>query len=411
MNSDSVTQEVPRATPEIAEHEPALKSGKARRLYLILGSAVALLLVGYVIYYFMTAGKESTDDAQITADVVPVAARVAGQITEVDVVENAPVRKGQLLALIDPSDAEVKFQQMTADLETARAQATAALARASISGAMARGSLGVAEAGLSSSKESVNASTDAIAQAEASLRKTEANAQKAHLDYGRAVELGGKGDIPRAQVDAAKAADESAAADVAQARAAVHSANDARSRSVASVQEAEGKLTQRSVVAPQIAAAQADAALAQAKVKSAEAALAAAQLTLSYTRIVAPADGIASKLAVHPGQQVMPGQPIVELVPPKSYIVANFKETQVKSMKPGQKAKIDVDVIPGKEFEGRVESISGGTGSTFSLLPPDNASGNFVKVVQRVPVRISWNGPDPSHAAVGSSAAVTVYTK
>ena len=145
--------------------------------------------------------------------------------------------------------------------------------------------------------------------------------------------------------------------------------------------------------------------------QAAEAALQAAQLSLSYTHITAPADGIASKLAVHPGAYVSSGQPIVQVVPRTTYINANFKETQMKQMRPGQRVTIRIDALGSREFEGRVESLSGGTGATFSLLPPDNASGNFVKVVQRVPVRVSWNGPPADQVPVGSSAEVTVYTK
>jgi membrane fusion protein (multidrug efflux system) len=146
-------------------------------------------------------------------------------------------------------------------------------------------------------------------------------------------------------------------------------------------------------------------------VQTAQAFLQSAQLTLSYTKITAPIDGVASRLSVHPGAYVTVGQPIVQLVPRKTYIIANFKETQLKAMRPGERAVIKVDALGGKKFEGRVESLSGGTGATFSILPPDNASGNFVKVVQRVPVRISWNGPPADVVPAGSSAEVTVYTK
>jgi membrane fusion protein (multidrug efflux system) len=132
---------------------------------------------------------------------------------------------------------------------------------------------------------------------------------------------------------------------------------------------------------------------------------------LSYTKITAPADGIASKLAVHAGSLVTAGQPILQLVPRQTYVVANFKETQVHSMRPGQRVRIRIDALDGQDFEGKVDSLSGGTGASFSLLPPDNASGNFVKVVQRIPVRVSWNGPTSDRLPAGSSAEVTVYTK
>src|SRR5947207_11975407 len=179
----------------------------------------------------------------------------------------------------------------------------------------------------------------------------------------------------------------------------------------ANIQQAQGRLEQSAPVAAQVDAAQAQARLARAKVQTAEAAVQAAQLSLSYTHITAPADGMASKLAVHPGTYVASGQPVVQIVPRTTYLNANFKETQMKQMRPGQRATIRVDALGRREFEGRVESLSGGTGAAFSLLPPDNASGNFVKVVQRVPVRVSWNGPPSDQVPVGSSAEVTVYTK
>lgn len=399
------------AVPEIAHHEPVIRSEKARRLYFILGGAVVILLIGYAIYAFLTAGKESTDDAQISADLVPVASRVSGQIVNIYVQENSLVHKGQLVADIDPGDAQVKVNQAMGDFETAKAQAAQADAQASVSEASARGGFTTAQAAVQTSRETVDSSKDAIAEARAGVTRADANAQKARLDFQRATELGSKGDIPRAQVDAARAANESAQADVLQARAHLRSAQDSQQHAESAVREAEGKLTSSSAVPAQIAAARAMTDLAHAKIKTAEAALAASQLTLSYTRVYAPADGFAARLAVHAGQLVTPGQPICTLVPAQTYIVANFKETQVRQMRAGQKAEIVVDVAKGKKFEGTVDSLSGGTGASFSLLPPDNASGNFVKVVQRVPVRLSWNGPPSAQAPVGSSAEVTVLTK
>jgi membrane fusion protein (multidrug efflux system) len=411
MKEDTAAATTIAAAPDIAPHEPVIKTERARRLYLILGIAVAVLVIGYLIYGLLTAGKETTDDAQIAADIVPVASRVAGQVVNVYVTENQPVKKGALIAQIDPQDAQVRVNQAAGDLETARAQAVQADAQAQVAEATARGKLQTAQAGVTSSRESVDSSSDAIAQAQAGVSRAQANARKARLDFDRAQQLVAKGDIPRAQADAARAANESAQADVAQARAALQSAIDSKQRAAAGVKEAQGKLTENSAVPAQIAAARAMARLAHAKLQTAEATLAAAQLTLSYTKIYAPADGLASRLAVHPGQLVNIGQALVTLVPLKTYIVANFKETQVRKMRPGQKADISVDAVHGKRFEGTVDSLSGGTGASFSLLPPDNASGNFVKVVQRIPVRISWNGPPSSQAAVGSSAEVTVQTK
>ena len=169
------------------------------------------------------------------------------------------------------------------------------------------------------------------------------------------------------------------------------------------------KVSQSAPVAPQIAAARANADLANARVRSSEAALALAKLQLSYTKITAPNDGFASKLTVHEGQLVSVGQPLIELVPNATYLIANFKETQVGRMHVGQPVEIAVDAFPGRKLEGKVESLSGGTGASFSLLPADNATGNFVKVVQRVPVRVAWvNVPNDIDLRAGLSADVTV---
>lgn len=399
------------APPEIAEHEPAIEPRRAKRLYLVLGSAVVVLLVVYAIYALVSSGKEATDDAQVSADVVPIAARVAGQVVTVAIHENEPVKAGQVLAELDPQDAQVKLTQAQGDLATAQAQAADADARASVAEAGARGAFDSAKAAVQGSRENVESSTAMIAEARAAVSRAAANAKKARLDFGRAEELGGKGDISRAQVDAARAAHEAAEADLAQARAKLTETQNMQQAARASVAQAQGRLVQSTPVSAQIAAAKAQSQLAHAKIQTAEAALKAAQLSLSYTHIVAPSDGIASRLAVHPGSYVTLGMPIVQLVPRKTYLIANFKETQMRRLRPGQRATIRIDSLGRREFEGRVESLSGGTGASFSLLPPDNASGNFVKVVQRVPVRVSWDGPPSDQLPAGSSAEVTVYTK
>jgi membrane fusion protein, multidrug efflux system len=396
---------------DVQIHEPVIQPNRAKRLYIIIGIAVVVLLVAYGVYAMLASGKEGTDDAQIAADVVPIASRIAGQVMAVHVAENQPVHRGDLIAEIDPRDAEVKVAQAQSDLDTARAQAAQADANATVMQANARGGLQTAQGAVQSSREAVDVAESGIAEARAAVARAEANAQKAASDWKRAEELGGKGDISKAQVDAARAAHEAAQADVTQARARLREAENQHQAAAANVQQAQGRLTGASPVAAQMQAALAAANLAHAKVSNSQASLQAAQLTLSYTKIYAPADGIASRLAVHAGALVAPGQAIVQLVPARTYIIANFKETQVRAMRPGQRAKISVDALGGNDFEGKVESLSGGTGATFSLLPPDNASGNFVKVVQRIPVRISWNGPTADRAPVGSSADVTVYTK
>ncbi len=397
--------------PEIAPHEPVIEKKSANRLYFIIGGAVLALILIYAIYAFLTSGKESTDDAQVAADVVPVAPRVAGQVMNVYITENQIVHRGDLLVEIDPKDAQVKLAQAQGDLETARAQAADADARVAVTRANARGAFVSAQGGVQSSRENVDTSQAVIHEAQAALNRATANAEKARRDWERASELGAKGDISKSQVDTARAANEAAQADVAVARARLSEAQNAAQAAQANVQQAQGRLVQSEPVAAQITAAQAQAQLAHGKVQTQEAVLQAAQLTVGYTKITAPADGIASKLAVHPGSLINIGQPIAQLVPQHTYLIANFKETQVRRMRPGQTVKVKVDSLGRQEFDGKVESLSGGTGASFSLLPPDNASGNFVKVVQRIPVRVSWNGPTADRVPVGSSAEVTVYTK
>ena len=399
------------AVTEAEGRKPVLSAGRAKRLYLILGAVVAVLLLLYGIFVLVTHGRESTDDAQVAADIVPVAPRIAGQVIAVHVGENQPVHRGDLIAELDPSDLQVKLAQAQGDLDTAIAQAQQADAQAQVAAASASGGLTAARGAVESMQNSVGTSASAVNEARAGITRAEANAAKAAADWKRAEELGAKGDISRAQVDAARAANEAAQADVASARARLSSAMNAQQAAQANVVQAQGKLEQSAPVSAQVAAARATATLAHAKVNTQRAALQAAQLNLSYTKITAPADGIASRLSVHPGGLVAPGTPIVQLVPLRTYIIANFKETQVKAMRAGQRATIKVDALGGQEFEGKVESLSGGTGASFSLLPPDNASGNYVKVVQRVPVRVSWNGPTSDRIAAGASAEVTVYTK
>ena len=400
-----------QAIPEIAAHEPVIEKARANRLYFIVGGAVLALVLIYAIYALMTSGKESTDDAQVAADVVSVAPRVAGQVINVYVKENQVVHRGDLIAELDPQDAQVKLQQAQGDLETALAQAADADARVAVTKATARGAFVSAQGAVQSSRESVDTSEAAIRSAQAGVTRAAANAEKARRDWERASELGAKGDISKAQVDSARAANESAQADLALARSRLSESQNAAQVAQANVQQAQGRLVQSQPVAAQITAAEAQARLARAKVQTQQAALQAAQLSVGYTKITAPADGIASKLSVHPGSLINVGQPIAQLVPQHTYIVANFKETQVRRMRPGQNVKVRIDSVGRQDFDGKVESLSGGTGASFSMLPPDNASGNFVKVVQRVPVRVSWNGPPADRVPVGSSAEVTVYTK
>ncbi len=395
--------------PRETQPEPPAPAKKGKRGYLIVAAIASIGGLAFGTYTLLTAGKESTDDAQVGADVVPVGLRVSGLVTKVFVTENQLVKAGDPLAEIDSADYAAREKQAEAELATADAQAKAADAQVEVVEATSKGGLASARAMVSGSSAGVGSAAAQAESAKASLERAIVDAKKAQLDLDRVKELRAGNAVPAQTLDNAQAVFDSAQAAVSQARAQLNFAEQARATALAQVGEAQGKLSQSAPVEAQIAEARAQAALAHAKYDGAKAQLDLAKLQLSYTKVLAPADGLASRLTVHPGQLVTIGQPVIQLVPSVTYVVANFKETQVGSMRPNQPAEIEVDAYPGRKFMGKVASISGGTGASFSLLPADNATGNFVKVVQRVPVRIAWDGlPADVPMRAGLSADVTV---
>jgi len=340
---------IPQPAAEPARAPAPARSGRRRRVLTGVGAVAALALVALGVHAFVTRGDVSTDDAFVEADVVAVAPRVGGTISEVLVEENAPVKRGQPILRIDDADLQARARQAQAELETARAQAAAADAQ--------------------------------VRAARATVSRADAEAEKAQLDLRRAEELKAGEAIAADRFDATRISSETARAGAGANRA-------------------------------QYAAALANADLAHARVKSADAALELARLQVSYTVVSAAADGLVSRLGARAGQIVQPGQVVGQVVPSRTYLVANFKETQTGAIRPGQKVDVEVDAYAGRKLEGHVESLSGGTGARFALLPPDNASGNFVKVVERVPVRIAWDGlPADLPLRAGLSASVTVHTR
>ena len=393
-------------------HDAAPAKKGSKRPLLILGGLVALMVLGIGGYALLTADEESTDDAQVEGDVVPLAARVGGQVLHVRVQENKAVKKGEVLFEIDDADYAARVKQAEAELATAQAQAAAADAQFQVAQAGAKGGFTSAKAGVSGSSAAVASASAQIAAAEAQLSRAQADARRTEQDLKRAQSLFADRAIAQQALDNAQAAAEGAQATLAAARAQVSAAHEQKRAAETNVEAAKGRFEQSNQVDAQLAAAKSGADLGHARVKSSEAMLTLAQNQLAYTKVIAPEDGLVSKLGVHEGQLVQMGQPLVELVPNQTYVVANFKETQLGRIKPGQRVEVKVDAFGGKKLQGRVQSISGGTGARFSLLPPDNASGNFVKVVQRVPVRIAWvDAPKELLLRAGLSADVTVYVK
>jgi membrane fusion protein (multidrug efflux system) len=388
---------------------PPPRKKKAMRAYLLLATLAGAVVAIYFIHGYLTRDEVKTDDAQVDADVVPVSARVSGIVLKMSVTDNQEVKAGQLIAEIDPADYNAKVVAAQADLDAASAQAEAADAQVRIVEATSKGGLSSAKAQQQGASAAVAAAGSQVAAASASVARAKTELVKAQGDYDRAKKLHDAGAITGQQFDAAVAARDSAAAAVDQANANLSAAKEAQAGAHTRVAEAQGRVEQSAPIDQQIAAATAASKLAHARVDAAKAALDIAKLSLSYTKIVAPADGFVSKLAVHDGQMVQPGSVICMVVPKTTYVVANFKETQISRIRAGDDVEVEVDAIDGTRH-GKVVSVAAGTGARFSLMPPDNATGNFVKVVQRVPVKIVWATPkDGAGLQAGLSAEVVVH--
>jgi membrane fusion protein (multidrug efflux system) len=396
------------ATAEPATREPRRSFAERRPLgffrahprakWVVAALAVVLLVAGVLVWRYY-AVRESTDDAQIDGHINPIGARVTGTALRVLHDENEVVEAGALLVELDPRDYEVAVDRARADLANAQASATAARVGIPLTQTTSSGQSVAANAG-------VKASERDIESAKARLNEAQANYAKAAADLKRMEMLVAKDEVSRQQYDATVAAYQSAKANVEAATAAIASAE---SRAAQAQAQAEAANT----VPDQIKVTRARAGAATAEVQRAISALAQAELNLKYTKIYAPVTGILSKRSVEPGQVVQAGQPLFSIVNLDDiWATANFKETQLRNMKVGQKANIKVDAY-GRDFNGTVESISGATGARFSLLPPENATGNYVKVVQRIPVRIRFDkGQDPNHQLrPGMSVEPTVFTK
>ncbi len=399
----------PAPTPKATVVAPLPRKSKAKRAYALLLSMAAVALGIYFVHGYITRNEVSTDDAQVDSDVVPVSIRVGGIIKKMAVEDNQKVKAGDLIAQIDDADYAAKVDAAKAELEAAQAQEDSASAQVDIVKSTSAGGLSSAQAMLQGTGASVRSAQAQVQSAAAALARAKADQAKSDTDYDRAKKLHDAGAVSGQALETATAARDSAHAAVDAANANLAAARDQQSLSESRVAEARGHVEQSTPVARQIAVAEAARKLAHAHVDSAAAALKLAQLQKDYTTIIAPADGYVSKLAAHAGQMVQPGITLVMVVPERSYVVANFKETQIDRIRAGDPVDISIDAFA-STFHGKVESVSAGTGARFSMMPPDNATGNFVKVVQRVPVKIKWDdGQDLSQLHAGLSVEVKVH--
>ncbi len=419
-------------TPERERRAPAERTrGWFRehpRAKWALLALLVLLVAGVFAVWEYYSSRETTDDAQIDGYIIPISAKVGGIVQSVDFEDNQQVKAGTLLVQIDPSEYRVAVERAEAAVAALSEQLRAAQTGVPITTTTTASRLATATAGvrsanaqLAAAEKEVAAAKAQLGSAQARLREAEARNTLAQKNLERMRMLVEKDLISRQQYDATVAEARAAAAGVdaaksavAQGQEAVRVAESRVSQARAGVAEAQATVQAAQTAPQEVATSKAQAGAAEARLKEARAALERAKIDLSYTTVLAPEDGVVSKKSVQPGQVIQANQPLLALVPLEDiWVTANFKETQLNHMRIGQPAIISVDAYGGRKFRGHVESFSPATGARFSLLPPENATGNYVKVVQRVPVRIALNkGENPQHVLrPGMSVTATVITR
>ncbi len=403
LGEDAPSQEAQKTESTRVDSKPAKSSGqksflKTPRGKSLLALGALVLCAAAAATYYYSDGWESTDDAQIDGYVNPISSRVAGYVTNVYVDDNQYVKAGTLLAQIDPKDYQVAVSSAMATLANDQANALASQVTVPITSADTSSQLTSADAEVLNARAGISGAEKQLAAAEASVVQAQANNAKAKDDLKRYEQLVSKEEIPQQiyaqavqSANATEAAVQVASANVLAEQDAVRQAQARLDQAFASVHTAQ-------TGPQQVRVQQAHAAASAAAAGKSKSALEQAELNLSYTRIVAPVDGLVAKRSAQAGQYVAPGQELLAIVPLDDiWVTANLKETQLRNVRVGQPVRIDVDAY-GRTYAGYVESIAGGTGSVFSLLPPENATGNYVKVVQRVPVRLRFAaGQDQEH--------------
>ena len=406
QNTNAQQPEKPEAPPK----------DNSRRRFIII-AVVAVLVLGAALFYWRSTFTEDTDDAQVNGNLYQVSSRVSGQVIHVDVEEQQFVHAGDPIAEIDPKDSHVAREQAQANLANAEAEYQQAVVNVPITSVQTSTTIQTAGSDVLGSQASVEQAQAQVQVNKAKVASAAAQAQKSALDVQRYTPLVAKDVISKQQFDAA----------VAQA-AADEGALEAAKRDVAAQEQTVNLNLQRLAQSrsnqaqsekngpKQVAVQQARAAAALASIKVAQAKVDQAQLNLSYTKIVAPITGIVSNKSVAVGENLSVGQSLMTIVPLTDlWVTANFKETQLKEMRPKQKVDIEVDALGGRHFTGIVQEIGGATGSSLSLFPPENATGNYVKVVQRIPVRINFTNLDQENKdfalRIGMSVEPKVHVK
>lgn len=395
-NSSAVLEPEQPATAVEAEPIPETEihrsTGLARRTKIIVAASAALLIaIGGGWFLHNAWLHQDTDDAEVDGHIMPLSARISGHVKQVNVIEGQMVQAGQVLVVIDPSDYDVAAEQAKANLQDAEATAAGSRWNVPIASATAWSDLDSAKAGVSNAEAGTGAAEQNLNSAKANLVAAEANAQKTDADLVRYAQLVARQDISRQQYDQAVAAAKANRASVTAAGAAVQADVQTLQQAQAKLLEAKADLQNAQTAPDQVSLVHAKYDSAYAQVQRRKAELDQADLNLGYTIIRSPVTGIVGRKSVEVGQNVSVGQELLDVVPLDDvWVTANFKETQLAHMRPGDPVEIKVDAY-GRTWNGHVTNLGGGTGSVFSLLPPENATGNYVKVVQRVPVRIDFD--------------------
>jgi membrane fusion protein (multidrug efflux system) len=374
------------STPRDFRNRPSRTARPGFRIAIIIG-VVVLLVAAFFVYRYVTS-YEDTDDAQVDGNINSISARISGHVIKLDIVDNQYVQAGTVLLEIDPADYQVAYERAKADFDDAQAAASAAGVNVPITSVNTTSQVSSSEADVASARAGISAAKQSFQAAKAQLAEAEANNVKAQTDLERYKQLVDKQEISQQQYDQAIASAKAQAAAVDAAKANADAAQSQVTQAQGKLVQAQANLSSARTAPRQMEVIRSRAASALAQVQQKKAALDQAQLNLQYTKIVAPVDGVVSDRTVDVGQNVAPGQELMKVIPLNDiWITANFKETQLREMKVGQAVTIEVDAS-GRKYKGKVNSFAGATGARFSLLPPENATGNYVKVVQRIPVKI-----------------------
>jgi membrane fusion protein (multidrug efflux system) len=406
----SATETAPAQPPAGARASDYLRERPRTRLFLIVAALVLLVGIFFAWRYF--SSYESTDDAEVDGHVMPVSARISGYVSKVNVDDNQNVHAGDVLVEIDPRDYQVAVDQARANVADAQATAQSLTINVPVTSVSTTSDVSSSEAGIANAQAGILAAQQQLDAAEAQLLQAQANDVKAQNDLVRYKQLVDKQEISQQLYDQAVAAAAANAAGVTAAKASAEAASQQVTQARSRLATAEATLRSSQTGPNQVKSIQARANSADAIAQAKQAALEQAELNLEYTRIVAPASGVVIK-NVEVGMNVQPGQQLATLIPLNDvWITANFKETQLKNMRPGQRAEIKAD-SNGRVYKAHVDSIAGSSGARLSLLPPENATGNYVKVVQRVPVKIVLDPGENSDDSlrIGMSVEPKVFLK